>query len=677
MPPGITKVFIVRPFGTKEGVDFDAIDSLLIRPAIERAQFEGFTTSTVIEAGNIREDMFGFLVTADIIVADVSIHNANVFYELGIRHGLRPRATVMIRAQIDDLKHPFDLQTDRYLVYDHSDPAKMVDDLATTLRATYASGRTDSPVYQLLPKLVAPDPSVLKAVPREFGEEVLLAARENRRGDLRLLAHEALWFPWATEGLRAVGQAQFMLKAFEGARETYEALIENVPNDVEANLRMATIYQRLGKLPQSDAALDRVLDQTASRREDLAEAFALRARNLKDTWTRTFAEGAPAPATPGQRAAALRAGQLRDAESAYSQGFSNDLNAFYPGLNALSLLRIRVDLAKTLPEVWNNVAESDDPDQELLNEIKRFDQLAGAVQMSVEASRQVLERDRTPDPVKMMWLEISEADLAFLVSNRPGRVAQRYREALQGKSGFPIHSARAQLNLFARLGVRSEFASEALKVIDELGGAPPSTQPQAPAARMLLFTGHMVDAPDRKPPPRFPNTKRAETEARRLIQEAIEKERKEDPRPLVGIAGGACGGDILFHEVCAQLGIKTELFLALPQDQFAAASVVHGGPDWVERYWRLTQQLDTRVLSQSKELPRWLRAKTDYSIWQRNNLWMLFNALATESKRVTLIALWNGAEGDGPGGTGDLVEQTRTRGQKTVVLDAKPLAELT
>ena len=42
------------------------------------------------QAGSIHEDMFRELVMADIVVADVSLHNANVFYELGIRHAVRP-----------------------------------------------------------------------------------------------------------------------------------------------------------------------------------------------------------------------------------------------------------------------------------------------------------------------------------------------------------------------------------------------------------------------------------------------------------------------------------------------------------------------------------------------------------------------------------------------------------
>jgi hypothetical protein len=57
---------------------------------------------------------------------------------------------------------------------------------------------------------------------------------------------------------------------------------------------------------------------------------------------------------------------------------------------------------------------------------------------------------------------------------------------------------------------------------------------------------------------------------------------------------------------------------------------------------------------------------------------VLFNALAgCAAGSLTLIALWNGQEGDGPGGTRDLLQQTGNRGQKAVVLDAGPLKDLT
>src|SRR5580765_3647634 len=123
------RAFIVRPFGRKDvvlgggqdSIDFDQVEEALIAPALKAADIEGGTTSEIVEQGNIREDMFRLLVTSDIVIADVSIHNANVFYELGIRHGLRQNTTFLLRANVD--KYPFDLSTDRYLVYDPKDPA--------------------------------------------------------------------------------------------------------------------------------------------------------------------------------------------------------------------------------------------------------------------------------------------------------------------------------------------------------------------------------------------------------------------------------------------------------------------------------------------------------------------------------------------------------------------------
>src|SRR5262249_46974224 len=137
--------------------------------------------------------------------------------------------------------------------------------------------------------------------------------------------------------------------------------------------------------------------------------------------------------------------------------------------------------------------------------------------------------------------------------------------------------------------------------------------------------------------------------------------------------GGGGGGDILFHELCGELGIPTRLFLALPKNQFIEESVAPAKGNWIARFDQLHQKLPVRVLAESKELPAWLAEKKDYSIWQRNNLWMLHNALAQGGENVTLIALWNGQKGDGPGGTGDLVARARERHAQVEILDTKEL----
>jgi hypothetical protein len=56
-----------------------------------------------------------------------SHHNANVFYELGIRHALRKKRSVLIKGSPVADDPPFDLLTDRYHRYNVDDPASLAD----------------------------------------------------------------------------------------------------------------------------------------------------------------------------------------------------------------------------------------------------------------------------------------------------------------------------------------------------------------------------------------------------------------------------------------------------------------------------------------------------------------------------------------------------------------------
>src|SRR5918995_459477 len=181
------RAFIVRPFGIKNEINFDEVERLLIAPALERIGAKGGTTIDIVESGNIRVDMFRRLLTADLVVADLSIHNANVFYELGIRHALRGHGTFMLRCDGD--RFPFDLQTDRYFVYKREDPAASLADLTAALQRTKDaqeknSAAKDSPVFTSLPNLSEPDPSLFNPVPQDFGHEVARATANKVPGDL-------------------------------------------------------------------------------------------------------------------------------------------------------------------------------------------------------------------------------------------------------------------------------------------------------------------------------------------------------------------------------------------------------------------------------------------------------------------------------------------------------------
>jgi hypothetical protein len=127
---------------------------------------------------------------------------------------------------------------------------------------------------------------------------------------------------------------------------------------------------------------------------------------------------------------------------------------------------------------------------------------------------------------------------------------------------------REQLHIYQKLGVKRENAVASL-AISEFGTAKPQTEP----LHVFLFTGHQIDSPDR-PSPRFPGN--CEPVARAKIKEVLEAELAGLKGQTLGIAGAASGGDVLFHEVCAEVGINTDVYLALPANAFINESVATG-----------------------------------------------------------------------------------------------------
>lgn len=226
---------------------------------------------------------------------------------------------------------------------------------------------------------------------------------------------------------------------------------------------------------------------------------------------------------------------------------------------------------------------------------------------------------------------------------------------------------RRQLLIYRDLGILRENVEAALTL-------PELQEPDLPKPlNVFLFTGHQIDSPKRKSP-RFPAVK--EPVARERIKDELVRVLSGlEDAPKRGIAGAASGGDILFHEICAELNIPSDIYLAVPENIYINESVAPANADWVERFQTLLvskkdREKEVRQLADNMELPKWLQ-KPDYGIWQRNNLWMLHNALALGGEHTTLIALWDQESGDGPGGTKDMVEQAEKLGARTIIINTK------
>ena len=104
--------FVLMPFGTKTDAagrvtNFDKVYQNIIVPAVMQAGLEPVRADEEKIGGTIHKPMFERLMLCHYAVADITGANPNVFYELGIRHALRPRSTAIIF--VEGTVIPFDI----------------------------------------------------------------------------------------------------------------------------------------------------------------------------------------------------------------------------------------------------------------------------------------------------------------------------------------------------------------------------------------------------------------------------------------------------------------------------------------------------------------------------------------------------------------------------------------
>jgi len=287
-------------------------------------------------------------------------------------------------------------------------------------------------------------------------------------------------------------------------------------------------------------------------------------------------------------------------------------------------------------------------------------QLTGAVRISLDNAKTRSDRAGIPDE----WLLVSEAQYRLLTADNPAFVRNAYRTAKNALGErFQLRSELSQVAIFHRLGLLADNCSAAFA---GLGATPADLQPKEPPPRdrVVVATGHRADAPSRPPPGRFPNTAPCIDKAKGWLREALLAEKAQTAGTLYGIAGAASGVDLLFHEVCKELGIPTKVCLPIPIEAYKRESVADGGPDWVEKFNHFIAENPPIILSDSDELPAWAQGIKDYGVFQRGNIWVMQDALLRPNADLTLIALWNQKAGEGPGGTADMVKLAKSHGAK-------------
>ena len=222
--------FVIMPFGKRldaggETVDFDEAYTSFIKPLVESEGLECVRCDEVDEAGNIHERMFQLIWRADVAIADVSLANPNVFYELGIRHALRPSVTIIIRNRLATL--PFNIANLNSVEYDLS--VGQGDEVARTkirraLAAGLKDGHADNVVAQTLNLRIVDRPRVIGSC--EIYRYPVAGSRFHLAlitGDLRNVSGIDVWVNSENTNMQMARFYDFAISSvirFEGARKT-------------------------------------------------------------------------------------------------------------------------------------------------------------------------------------------------------------------------------------------------------------------------------------------------------------------------------------------------------------------------------------------------------------------------------------------------------------------------
>jgi tetratricopeptide (TPR) repeat protein len=334
------------PFGRKPAtggalINFDAVYSEIFAPAIVDSGLEPLRADEEQASGIIHKPMFERLVLCEYAVADLTTANANVFYELGVRHAVKPASTILVFAEGAG-PLPFDVASLRSLPYRLSSNGRPVnaatDRASLTQRLVAARDKmTDSPVFQLLDGF----PDIQRLKTDVFRERIeysrglktqLATARRQGAAAVRAVETKLAALPGGLADVET-GVVIDLYLSFRAVKE-WQSMIDlagrlSPPIAATPLVReqLALALNRAGKSEEAEAVLRELIDQ----RGPSSETCGILGRVYKDRWEAALKAGEHFTAR----------GLLELAISAYLRGFETDWRDAYPGVNAVTLMELK------------------------------------------------------------------------------------------------------------------------------------------------------------------------------------------------------------------------------------------------------------------------------------------------------------------------------------------------
>ncbi len=351
--PSDRRCFVVMGFGVKTDLatgrklDLDKSYKNMIKPVVEANGLKCVRADEIRHSGTIDVPMYEQLLTADVVIADLSTANPNALYELGIRHALRPYTTIVVSE--NKLPYPFDLNHVLISGYTHlgedigfDEVMRFREELGQTLDAVLQKPSVDSPIYTFLQEL---QPPALRRQVEEAMQQVAGAAAEAAQAAEANRPAPSPDDPTLST-LIAQGEQAIKDSRFDAAKALFGAALQIGRRAGEATgaalLQDPYLHQRLvlatykAKQPNEAAALDEALLLLAPLQPEVSndpETVGLAGAIEK----RLFDQGRGAE-------------HLDRAIRYYGRGYYLR-DDWYNGINLAYLLTLRAD---TAPEVSDN-----------------------------------------------------------------------------------------------------------------------------------------------------------------------------------------------------------------------------------------------------------------------------------------------------------------------------------
>ncbi len=167
---------------------------------------------------------------------------------------------------------------------------------------------------------------------------------------------------------------------------------------------------------------------------------------------------------------------------------------------------------------------------------------------------------------------------------------------------------------------------------------------------VLVFVGHLTDAPDRATP-RFPESMASAVAAN--LRSCLAR-----LQPSIGFASAARGGDLLFIEAMQARDADVRVILPLESDVFRSVSVSGGAPEWETRFDAALRDLPVTIANNHS-------SAADGIAFEYGTRILIGHARLRARQLDTplhALALWDGEVGDGHGGTAWAITHLRQRG---------------